>query len=128
MADEKHDFRGVYPILSTPFLSDGSLDVTSLRCLIEFQRSAGFSFPSVLVKIQQLFESGDVAGARQLFDRMASLFRYEFQLKLGLPFRKHMYQRRGVFETTFVRAPSVMLDQKTIDEFEGIIERVGLSL
>ena len=90
--------------------------------------ATGFSFPAVLVDIQRRFESGDAAGARQLFDQMATLFRYEFQPKLGLPFRKHVYQRRGIFETTFVRAPSVTLDQQTIDEFEGIIARVGLRL
>ena len=55
-------------------------------------------------------------------------FRYEFQPKLGLPLRKHVYLKRGIFETDFVRAPSLKLDQLTKDEFESIIERVGLKL
>lgn len=90
--------------------------------------ATGFSFPKILVEIFNLFESGDVGGARRLFDKTASLFRYEFQPKLGLAFRKHVYQRLGVFDTTFVRAPGLTLDERTIEEFEAIIERVGLSL
>lgn len=90
--------------------------------------ATGFSFPKVLVDIQRLFESGDVDGARKLFDQTASLFRYEFQPKLGLPFRKHVYLKRGIFESDFVRAPSVTLDQVTIGEFEGIIKRAGLEI
>ncbi len=90
--------------------------------------ASGFSFSDLLVEIFELFDSGDKEGARALFDKTASLFRYEFQPKLGLPLRKHVYLKRGIFETDFVRAPSLKLDQQTKDEFEGIIKRVGLRI
>ena len=90
--------------------------------------ATGFAFPKVLVDIFERFDSGDVEGARAIFDKFTPLIRYEFQPKLGLPFRKHVYQKRGIFDTTVVRAPSLTLDQRTIDEFEGIIQRVGLTL
>ncbi|MFT5196896.1 MAG: 4-hydroxy-tetrahydrodipicolinate synthase, partial [Candidatus Promineifilaceae bacterium] len=41
-------FKGVYPILPTPFLDDGSLDIKSLRRLIQFQRSAGVHGVAIL--------------------------------------------------------------------------------
>lgn len=88
--------------------------------------ATGFSFPQILVGIQNLFDSGDVEGAREMFDRYATLIRYEFQPKLGLAFRKHVYKKRGVFTSDFVRAPGMKLDEQTAAEFEGIIQRCGL--
>ena len=40
--------RGVYPILPTPFLNDGSLDVESVRRLIAFQKTTGVAGAAVL--------------------------------------------------------------------------------
>ena len=42
------EFKGVYPILPTPFTDDGALDVESLRRLIQFQRTAGVSGVAIL--------------------------------------------------------------------------------
>ena len=90
--------------------------------------ATGFAFPQILVGIQNLFDSGDVEGARQMFDKYATLIRYEFQPKLGLAFRKHVYRKRGVFTSDFVRAPGMKLDEQTAAEFESIIQRCGLTL
>jgi hypothetical protein len=42
--------------------------------------------------------------------------------------RKHVYHRRGVFSSTFIRPPGAPLDDMSRDELEDIIARVGLDL
>ena len=101
--------------------------------LEELQRGArgimtGFAFPEVLVRIYRQFVAGDVAGAARTFDHYMPLIRYEFQPGIGLAMRKHVYHRRGVFSSTFIRPPGVPLDDVSRDELEDIIARVGLDL
>lgn len=99
----------------------------------ELQRGAngimtGFAFPEVLVRIYEQYRSGDEAAAAETFDKYVPLIRYEFQPKIGLAFRKHIYQRRGAIATTFIRKPGRTLDDTTRTELEAIIARVGLTL
>lgn len=99
----------------------------------ELQRGAagimtGFSFPEALLDIYQRFTSGDTAGATKTFDRYATLLRYEFQPKLGLAFRKHVYLRKGIFESDFIRSPGMKLDEVSRREYEALVARVGLSM
>lgn len=101
--------------------------------LEELQRGAlgimtGFAFPEVLVKIYRQFRDGDEAGAAQTFDRYMPLIRYEFQPKIGLAFRKHVYRARGVFTSDHIRPPGLKLDAISRAELESLIDRVGLSL
>ncbi len=101
--------------------------------LEELERGAsgimtGFAFPEVLVRIYNLYASGDHDGAARTFDHYASLLRYEFQPKIGLAYRKYIYHRRGVFTSTFVRPPGMGLDAYTQAELERTINRSGLSL
>ena len=102
--------------------------------LEELERGAmgiatGFAFPEVLVHIHNLYANGNHEAAARSFHHYAALIRYEFQPKLGLAFRKHLYHRRGIFSTTVVRRPgSVVLDPYTIMEFERIVGRCGLRL
>ena len=102
--------------------------------LEEMERGAlgimtGFSFAEVLVQIFNEFSSGQHQAAAQTFDRYASLIRYEFQPKIGLAFRKHVYQRKGIFASNFVRPPKgLALDDYTAQEFERIVMRCGLRL
>lgn len=101
--------------------------------LEELQRGAkgimtGFAFPEVLVGIYQAFAAGDEARATAIFDRYCPLIRYEFQPKIGLAFRKHIYQRRGIINETHVRPPGMTLDARTVGELEATIARVGLKL
>ncbi len=88
----------------------------------------GLAFPEVLVEIVQRHARGDVAGATEVFDRVLPLIRYEFQPGIGVALRKHVYQRRGVFASTTVRAPSPPVDAATIAEFEAVARRVGLDV
>ena len=101
--------------------------------LEELQRGSngimtGFAFPEVLVGVYEAFRRGDHADAAALFDRYVPLIRYEFQPKIGLAFRKFVYQRRGVIDSTYVRAPARHLDDRTRAELTAIINRVGLSV
>lgn len=104
-----------------------------IYCLEELHRGAagimtGFSFPEVLVDIYERFASGDHAGAAAVFDKNMPLIRYEFQNKIGLAFRKHVYRSRGIIENDHIRAPGMKLDERSRAEFEALIERVGLSI
>ena len=101
--------------------------------LEELQRGAvgimtGFAFPEVLVRIYRQFVGGDVAGAARTFDRYLPLIRYEFQPGIGLAFRKHVYRRRGVFASEFIRPPGAALDDVSREELEATAARVGLRL
>lgn len=101
--------------------------------LEELQRGAvgimtGFAYPEVLLEIWQLFVAGDQAGAARVFDHYCPLLRYEFQPKLGLAFRKHVYKTRGIFESDYIRTPGLRLDDRSKAELEQTIQRVGLSL
>lgn len=101
--------------------------------LEEMERGAlgimtGFSFPEVLVRIYDLYSSGDHEGAARTFDHYASLLRYEFQPKIGLANRKHIYHRRGIFGSTFVRPPGMLMDPYTAAELERTIARAGLDI
>lgn len=101
--------------------------------LEELQRGAvgtmtGFAYPEVLVEIYNRFASGDQVGAAAVFDRYCPLIRYEFQPKLGLALRKHVYQQRGAIKSSAIRAPGMKIDPLTAKELEATIARVGLSV
>jgi 4-hydroxy-tetrahydrodipicolinate synthase len=101
--------------------------------LEELQRGAngimtGFAFPEVLVAIYRAYRGGDAERAAAIFDKYATLIRYEFQPKIGLAFRKFIFRRRGIIDSSFIRAPGRLLDARGEAELEAIIQRVGLSL
>ena len=101
--------------------------------LEELQRGAvgimtGFAFPEVLVRIYRQFREGDLEGAARTFDHYMPLIRYEFQPGIGLAYRKHVYQQRGVFASATIRRPGMALDEVSRREFEQIVARVGLRL
>ena len=88
----------------------------------------GFAFPEVLLEVYESFRGGDPERAACVFDHYVPLIRYEFQPKIGLAYRKYIYQRRGVIESTFIRPPGMQIDDYTSTELVSIIERVGFSL
>lgn len=101
--------------------------------LEEMQRGAvgimtGFAYPEVLLDIWQRFTAGDKDGAARVFDHYTPLLRYEFQPKIGLAFRKHVFWKRGIFESDYIRPPGPKLDDRSRTELEATIARVGLSL
>ena len=56
------------------------------------------------------------------------LIRYEFQPKVILAYRKFVYHRRGIIDSTFIRPPGLQIDDYTRAELMAIIERVGFNL
>jgi 4-hydroxy-tetrahydrodipicolinate synthase len=88
----------------------------------------GLAFPEVLLEIVARFAAGDRAGAAAVFDRALPLIRYEFQPGIGVALRKHVFRRRGIFNSEHVRAPAPPVDADTLRGFEAIVERCGLSI
>lgn len=101
--------------------------------LEELQRGSrgimtGFAFPEVLLAVYDAFRAGDTGRAAAIFDRYVPLIRYEFQPKIGLAYRKYVYQRRGIIDSTFIRPPGMQIDDYTRAELVGVLERVGFDL
>jgi len=86
----------------------------------------GFGFPEVLVAVVRRWFAGDRAGAAAVFDRYATLVRFENQALLNLPIRKVVYQRRGAIAHATVRAPGVGPDPGTVADLESVLLRTGL--
>ena len=86
----------------------------------------GFGFPEVLVAVVRRWFAGDHAGAATVFDRYATLIRFENQALLNLPIRKLIYQRRGAIAHPTVRAPGVSADPGTVADLEAVLRRTGL--
>ncbi len=99
--------------------------------LEELQRGSngimtGFAFPEVLVAVYEAFRAGDHDRAAAIFDRYVPLIRYEFQPKIGLAYRKFVYNRRGIIDSTFIRPPGMQIDDYTRAELSAVIRRTGL--
>ena len=118
-------------------LSEGKVGVFGglggMYYLEELERGAlgimtGFSFPEVLVQIYDEYRRGDIDKARATFDHYAALIRYEFQPKIGLAYRKHIYHKRGIFSTATVRPPAMGMDAYTAAELERTVARAGLQI
>lgn len=86
----------------------------------------GFAFPEILVGIYERFRAGRRAEAAALFDRYASLIRYEGQQGIGLAIRKEILRRRGAIRCAGVRSPGSALDEVTARELDGVLERMGI--
>jgi 4-hydroxy-tetrahydrodipicolinate synthase len=61
-----------------------------------------------------------------VFDRYATLIRFENQALLNLPIRKAVYQRRGAIAFSTVRAPGVAPDPGTLADLDDVLARTGL--
>ena len=101
--------------------------------LEELERGAigimtGLAYPEVLVAVFERYQTGDVSSAAEVFDRYIPYIRYEFQPKIGLAYRKHLFWKRGIIASTTIRSPGLRLDPRSRDELERIVRRVGLPL
>jgi 4-hydroxy-tetrahydrodipicolinate synthase len=86
----------------------------------------GFGFPEILVEIHRAFRRGDGAEAARVFDRHASLFRFENQPRINLALRKHIYHRRGALASAHARFPAAELDAGTLADLDDLLARLGL--
>ena len=87
----------------------------------------GFGFPEVLVAVVRRWFAGDAGGAAAVFDRYATLIRFENQALLNLPIRKLVYQRRGAIAHATLRAPGVPADAGTVADLDDLLQRTGLA-
>jgi len=69
------------------------------------------------------FERGDEAGARDLFERTLPLLNMQAIFRWRLT--KAVLQRRGLIESTFVRAPGPEFDRYDAQEFDALLARLG---
>ncbi len=98
----------------------------SLYALEELERGAvgimsGFAYPELLVRLYQLYTSGDVKGAADLFYGMLPLIRFEFQPGIGVSLRKTVLVRRGAIRTATVRHPGSSADPVTLAQLDRIV-------
>jgi 4-hydroxy-tetrahydrodipicolinate synthase len=118
-------------------LVDGSPDVIVLgglggEMLIEELRRGshgtmtGFGFPEILVAVVRRWFAGDRDGAAALFDRYATVVRFENQAILNLAIRKVVYQRRGAIAHATLRAPGMPPDAGTLADLDDLLRRTGL--
>ena len=86
----------------------------------------GFGFPEILVAIVRRWFADDAEGAASLFDRSATVIRFENQALLNLPIRKLVYQRRGAIAHPTVRSPGSPADPGTVADLDALLRRSGL--
>jgi 4-hydroxy-tetrahydrodipicolinate synthase len=87
----------------------------------------GFGFPEILVAVVRRWFGGDRSGAAEIFDRYATVIRFENQALLNLAIRKLVYQRRGAMAHATVRAPGMPPDPGTVADLDDLLERTGLA-
>jgi 4-hydroxy-tetrahydrodipicolinate synthase len=79
-----------------------------------------------LVRIWNLYQNDDRAGARVQFERLLPLIRYELQPGLGVSTMKHNLQAMGVIAHATVRQPTRSLDAIGIREAKELREEILL--
>lgn len=97
--------------------------------LEELERGAvgtmtGFAFPEALVAVWQAFTAGERERARDLFERMVPMARYENQAGIALSLRKEILRLRGAIVDGRVRSPAPALDAVTLQEVGTQVERM----
>jgi 4-hydroxy-tetrahydrodipicolinate synthase len=81
----------------------------------------GFAYPEILVKIVNLFHTGDPDAAAEVFYPYVPLMRFEFQEGLGMAIRKEVLRRRGVLECADIRPPGAKLDAATVAALDRVL-------
>jgi 4-hydroxy-tetrahydrodipicolinate synthase len=89
----------------------------------EWRRGACGNMPAsqmtdVQVRIWELLEKGDEAGARQLFNQLLPLI--SFERMHGVAAYKEIFYRRGIFKTRLSRAPGKDLEKMDLVELDAI--------
>jgi 4-hydroxy-tetrahydrodipicolinate synthase len=87
----------------------------------------GFAFPEILVDIHRAFRGGDEGKAVAIFDRYATLIRFENQPRINLAIRKHVYALRGAMAGAYARFPAAELDAGTLSDLRNLLSRLGLA-
>jgi len=85
----------------------------------------GFAFPEILVQIVELFRTGRVDDAAEVFYRAVPLMRFEFQEGIGMAIRKEVLHRRGALSSPATRAPGAPLDKTTREALDRVMDWVA---
>ncbi|MBS0334116.1 MAG: dihydrodipicolinate synthase family protein [Proteobacteria bacterium] len=82
--------------------------------------------PAEFLEVWNLFQSGEEARARQVFDaRIMAVNRLALQeADVFYHLHKRLFVRMGVFTTAYVRSPTMVVDNVTRREIEGIVDDV----
>jgi dihydrodipicolinate synthase/N-acetylneuraminate lyase len=94
----------------------------------ELNRGAQGSMPAceiteLHVEMVMRFETGDVRGARDLFERTLPLLNMQATFRWRLT--KAVLLRRGLIDSDFVRAPGPALDRQDQAELDVLLGRLG---
>ena len=97
--------------------------------LEELERGAvgvmpGSDLTDRFVLIWKFYRSGDLAGARRLYNICLPLLRYELQPALGVSTMKRGLVRRGILRCEAVRHPTQAVDRYATAEIETLWEQI----
>jgi 4-hydroxy-tetrahydrodipicolinate synthase len=84
--------------------------------------------PRELVEIWNRVQSGDDAGAEEIFYRViVPINRVSAGgMRLALQVHKEILRRQGIIKTSLVRGPADPLDAETMADLARLIERLGI--
>jgi 4-hydroxy-tetrahydrodipicolinate synthase len=82
--------------------------------------------PQIYVQVWDLWQSGDHAAARSLFDRYHPAIRVTAQPTAGFAMVKHLLWRIGVLEAPAVRNPLNQLTAADQADLEAVVDGLGL--
>lgn len=94
--------------------------------LEELQRGARGTMPGsdmmpMFVEVWNLYEAGNLAEARAVFNRHLPLIRFELQPGLGVSAMKHNLKAAGIIKHSTVRPPTRALDGLAVEELQQIV-------
>ncbi|MEU7871954.1 dihydrodipicolinate synthase family protein [Dactylosporangium sp. NPDC049140] len=103
----------------------------ALFVLDEYTRGAvgtmpASEFPDLLAPVLSAHASGEHETARAAFNRLLPLIRFGLQPGIAWSIHKHVLHRRGVIESTTVRAPATDADEGTLKALDEILTDLGL--
>ena len=132
----KHeDWPGLEKISILRTASDGGARRISILCgnggmylLEELMRGAdgamtGFGYPEMMRHVLDVFLSGDVERARDIFDAYMPMIRYEAQPGMGLAIRKYSLAKQGIIGHPTLRKPGASLTKAAMSEIDALAAR-----
>lgn len=82
--------------------------------------------PQIYVRVWDLWQAGDHAGARALFHRYHPAIRVSAQQSVGFAMVKHLLWRLGVLESPTVRNPLAQLSAADEADLDAVVEELDL--
>ncbi|HEX5498377.1 MAG TPA: dihydrodipicolinate synthase family protein, partial [Thermomicrobiales bacterium] len=88
----------------------------------------GFALPRLLVAIVRVWQTGDEAMARRIFEAALPLIAFEAQPGAGVALRKEILRRRGAIAHGTVRQPAPRADATLLAALEPLLEEAEIIL